>query len=101
MNLVDKTVKDIKSLKIQGASKVREKAVVALVNATLNSKKETKNEFRAEFLLNSKKLFNARPTEPALRTALRIFKKSISKKDLSVNVNPQEYAYFLINEAYK
>jgi eIF-2B alpha/beta/delta-like uncharacterized protein len=85
MNLIDKTVKDIKSLKIQGASKVREKSVKALVEVTLKSKAKTKGEFRKEFLINSKKLFNARPTEPALRTALRIFKKSIASKDLEVN----------------
>jgi eIF-2B alpha/beta/delta-like uncharacterized protein len=84
MDLINKTVADIKSLKIQGASKVREKAIVALVKTTLKSKAKTPAIFRKEFLRNSKKLFNARPTEPALRTALRIFKKSISKNNLTV-----------------
>jgi eIF-2B alpha/beta/delta-like uncharacterized protein len=84
MDLIDKTVRDVKSLKIQGASKVRECAVIALVKTMLDSKKENPKEFRKEFLKNSKKLFDARPTEPALRTALRIFKKSISNKNLSI-----------------
>ncbi len=84
MNRIDKTVKDIKSLKIQGASKIREKAVTALVKSVALSKASSPERFRKEFLSNTKKLFFARPTEPALRTALRIFKKSIAKKDLSV-----------------
>ena len=84
MNLIDKTVRDVKSLKIQGASKVREKSIKALVKATLASKAKMPGAFRKEFLINSKKLFDARPTEPALRTALRIFKKSISNKKLNV-----------------
>jgi len=36
-------------------------------------------------LKNSKLLFDARPTEPALRTGIRILKKSISDKKLSVS----------------
>jgi eIF-2B alpha/beta/delta-like uncharacterized protein len=84
MNYISKTVSDIKRLKIQGASKVREKAVRALVKTSASSKAKTPGKFRKEFLSNSKKLFDARPTEPALRTALRIFKKSISDKKLSV-----------------
>jgi ribose 1,5-bisphosphate isomerase len=85
MDLIDKTVRDVKSLKIQGASKVREKSVKALVKVTLDSTAKTEQVFRKEFLKNSKKLFNARPTEPALRTALRIFKRSISNKKLNIN----------------
>ncbi|MFA5763634.1 MAG: translation initiation factor eIF-2B [archaeon] len=84
MDLIDKTVRDVKSLKIQGASKVREKSVKALVKVTLASKAKTEAIFRKDFLKNSKKLFDARPTEPALRTALRIFKKSISNKKLNI-----------------
>jgi ribose 1,5-bisphosphate isomerase len=84
MVTINKTVKDIKALKIQGASKVREKAVAALVSASLKSEAITPTKFRKDFISNSKKLYDSRPTEPALRTALRIFKKSISKKNLSV-----------------
>jgi ribose 1,5-bisphosphate isomerase len=84
-NIVAKTVKDIKSLKIQGASKIREKAVDALVQATEKSKAKTTDNFRAEFLKNSKALFYARPTEPALRTAIITLKKSISHESLSVD----------------
>ncbi len=84
MGIVEETVRDIKSLKIQGASNVRKKGVNALVKASLSSKASDPKKFRNEFLKNIKKLFFARPTEPELRTALRIFKKSISDKNLSV-----------------
>lgn len=82
---VNQTVKDIKSLKIQGASKIRQKAVEALVQATKESNTKTTEQFREEFLKNSKALFYARPTEPALRTAILILKKSISHKDLTLD----------------
>ena len=84
MDIVTKTVKDIVSLKIQGATNVRKKAVIALVKATKSSKAKTPEDFRKEFLKNAQKLFTARPTEPELRTAIRILKKCISKEELSV-----------------
>ena len=84
-DIVTKTVKDIKSLKIQGASKIRELAVQALVQATKESNAKNPDQFRTEFLKNSKALFYARPTEPALRTAILILKKNISHKDMSVD----------------
>ena len=77
MSNINKTVKDIISLKIQGASNVRRAAVKALVEASKKSKAKTEEAFRKEFLNNAKKLFYARPTEPELRTAIRILKKSI------------------------
>jgi len=85
MDSVKTTAKKIKAIQIQGASKVREYAILALVNETLNSKQKTPAEFRKEFLKNSKLLFDARPTEPALRTGIRILKQSISEKKLSVS----------------
>jgi ribose 1,5-bisphosphate isomerase len=84
MATISKTVKNIKSLKIQGASKVREKALEALVDSVEKTKVKTAKQFRKEFLGNCKKLFNARPTEPELRTAIRILKKSISNKELTL-----------------
>ena len=84
MDSVKITAKKIKELKIQGASKVREKAIESLVNESLKSKTTTPSQFRKEFLKNSALLFNARPTEPALRTGIRIIKKSISEKKLNV-----------------
>ncbi|MCX6800721.1 MAG: S-methyl-5-thioribose-1-phosphate isomerase [Candidatus Diapherotrites archaeon] len=83
MGTIQKTVREIKSLKIQGASKIGEKAVEALAKAGSESSAKTAEEFRKEFLKNSKLLFYARPTEPALRAAIRILRKSISREGLS------------------
>ncbi|MFA6268511.1 MAG: S-methyl-5-thioribose-1-phosphate isomerase [archaeon] len=85
MDIVKKAVKDIVSLKIQGASNVRKKAVEALLQSAHTSKAKTENEFRTEFLKNAKALFDSRPTEPELRTAIRIIKRGISKKDMSIS----------------
>jgi len=85
MNIVNSTIRDIKSLKIQSATNVRKRAVLALVKSSTASKTKSENEFRKEFLKNANLLFCARPTEPELRTALRIIKKSISREGLSVN----------------
>jgi ribose 1,5-bisphosphate isomerase len=85
MGIVKKTVKEIKGLEVQGASNVRKKAVEALLKASHESKAKTEQAFRKEFLNNFSSLYKARPTEPELRTALRIIKKSISEKGLSVN----------------
>jgi len=84
MDSVKITAKKIKQLKIQGASKIREKAIAALVNESLKSKATSPAHFRKAFLKDATLLFNARPTEPALRTGIRIIKKSISEKKLSV-----------------
>jgi len=45
MDSVKITAKKIKEIKIQGASKVREYAILALVNETLNSKHEDSKNF--------------------------------------------------------
>ena len=84
MDIVAKTVSDIKSLKIQGASNVRKYAVEAVRKSVKESKAVTEEDFRKEFLKNANALFNSRPTEPELRTAITILKKSISQKGLSV-----------------
>ncbi|VVB76037.1 Ribose 1,5-bisphosphate isomerase [uncultured archaeon] len=84
MGVVDKTAKQIKALKIQGASNIRKMAVEALLYASRESKAKTEEEFRKEFLKNAKILFYARPTEPELRTAIRVLKRSISRQGQSV-----------------
>ncbi len=90
MDIVKNTVRDIKSLKIQGATNVRKKSVEALVRASEESKTKNDREFRKEFLENARALFYARPTEPELRTALRIIKKSISREGMSISQMKQK-----------
>ncbi len=84
MDIVKKTVAEIKAIKIQGASRVRESTVKALLISTQKSKAKTAEHFRKDFLKNCELLFHSRPTEPEMRTAIRVLKKSISKKDLSL-----------------
>ncbi|NMA44247.1 MAG: S-methyl-5-thioribose-1-phosphate isomerase [Candidatus Diapherotrites archaeon] len=85
MSIVKKTVRDIKSLKIQGATNVRKKAISAIAKSVKSSKEKNPANFRKEFFQNCSLLFNSRPTEPELRTAIRIVKQSIADKNLSVS----------------
>ncbi|MCC5994177.1 MAG: hypothetical protein LM587_01090 [Candidatus Aenigmarchaeota archaeon] len=62
MDIVDKTVKEIKELKIQGAENIARAAIVAWSKA-----KDKKKAFE--------KLAKARPTEPMLRNALKYLEK--------------------------
>src|SRR3989338_5623338 len=72
-NGFQRIVKDIKGLKIQGASQVRKWAVKALEWSVRQSKAKTVAALRKELQRNVATLLKARPTEPELRTSLRIF----------------------------
>jgi len=69
MDAVDKAVKDIKSIKIQGAYHI----AVAAINAWTKAK----NKKEA-----ARKLTAARPTEPMLRNSLRYLEKMDNAKGL-------------------
>ncbi|MCX6804218.1 MAG: S-methyl-5-thioribose-1-phosphate isomerase [Candidatus Diapherotrites archaeon] len=84
MDIVAKTVEDIKALRIQGASNIRKGAVSAIVTSCLRNNTSSERIFRRKFIKDTRALFNSRPTEPELRTALRILKKSISQKTHTV-----------------
>jgi len=73
-----KTVSDIKTLKIQGSSKVRKAAVSALKQSVSKSRAKTLVGFRRELEGNCLKILKARPTEPETRTAVRIILKAAS-----------------------
>jgi ribose 1,5-bisphosphate isomerase len=80
-----KVLRNIKSLKAQGASEVRKKAVEALLSEIHNFNSSSILHFKADLLLAVKELINARPTEPDLRTALRIvLHKAHSRKHETV-----------------
>ena len=68
--ILDKTLQDIKSLKIQGAENVAKEAVKSLFSVLeLNKQKQPSSIINA--LKNSKdKLVKTRPTEPCMRNAL-------------------------------
>lgn len=69
MNQIDRTIKDIKSLKIQGAQNVADKALEAL-SMLSNGSYDSVDTFLKEVHSTAKKLSLSRPTEPALREAM-------------------------------
>ncbi len=74
----NKTIKDIKTLKIQGSSKVRKEAVAALRKSVSKSRAKTLPAFRREVQRHCLALLKTRPTEPETRTAIRIILKAAS-----------------------
>ena len=75
---VKKTVKEIKTLKIQGSSKVRNAILLALKKSMHESSAKTLIAFKREMENNALALLKARPTEPESRTAIRIILKAAS-----------------------
>jgi len=67
---LQQVIRDIKSLKIQGAEAVAEAAVKALKEIIHSSKAKDSKDFAKEMNEAKKKLFSARPTEPYLRNSL-------------------------------
>jgi ribose 1,5-bisphosphate isomerase len=67
---VDQTVKEIKSLKVQGARNVAKAGVRAIMHAVEDSRAKTVNGVKADVVKAVLKLSGARPTEPMLRNYL-------------------------------
>lgn len=68
---IEKTVRDIKSLKIQGARNVAKAALKALIVLTRESRAKTPASFYAEFKRTAGRLAKSRPTEPMMRNLLK------------------------------
>ncbi|MEM0360442.1 MAG: S-methyl-5-thioribose-1-phosphate isomerase [Candidatus Diapherotrites archaeon] len=86
-----KTVKEIKSLKIQGASQVRRATILAIKSIAEKSKAKNVEEFRRELKKAMQLLANARPTEPETRNALTVLLKT-SMKNLPLSELKREIA---------
>ncbi|MBN2122337.1 S-methyl-5-thioribose-1-phosphate isomerase [Candidatus Micrarchaeota archaeon] len=67
---VDQVVRDIKSLKIQGARNVAKAGVRAIMYSVEDSRAKSVNGVKADVIKASLKLSSARPTEPMLRNYL-------------------------------
>ncbi|MFP3949632.1 MAG: translation initiation factor eIF-2B [Candidatus Micrarchaeia archaeon] len=67
---VKQTVKDIKSLKVQGARNVAKAGVRAMMYAVEDSKAKTVNGIKADVVKAALEISGARPTEPMLRNYL-------------------------------
>ena len=76
---VKSIVRDIRALKIQGASQVRKAVVRAVKISVQKSTAITVNQFRKELKEDMLALATARPTEPETRTAIRIILKEAMK----------------------
>lgn len=84
-NYLRKAFSDIKSLKIQGASKIRNKIVSTIKKTAVGSKAKTVGEFRQEIKGAMSLLLSARPTEPDSRTAVRILLKALNEETKDVS----------------
>ncbi len=89
-NSLKKVVKDIKSLKIQGASQVRKAIVKCLKDLAVKSKARNSRQFIKEIQWASQILLNARPTEPASKTAVRVL-LSVLNKNKSLEENKSSF----------
>jgi ribose 1,5-bisphosphate isomerase len=78
-------LKDIKSLKIQGANNVAIFSLKAINEILISSKSKNVSQLKTELLKGKNLLINSRPTEPFMRNALNyVFNNSDSKiKDLT------------------
>src|SRR3989338_3068508 len=65
-------IRDIRAVRIQGASQVRHAAVNALLSTSRQSKAKTMTAFREEIEKTAFELVKSRPTEPGLRTVVRV-----------------------------
>jgi ribose 1,5-bisphosphate isomerase len=64
-------VRDIKSLKIQGARNVAKASLEALIICASKSKARTQHEFLKEYSRTADELSQSRPTEPMMRNLLK------------------------------
>ncbi|MBW2999067.1 hypothetical protein KY339_00200 [Candidatus Woesearchaeota archaeon] len=83
----DKIVRDIKTLKIQGAENIARQAVLAIKDVLGKNKKHTAAELEKKLKACRKILEDARPTEPCMRNALKyIFSGSMTKDELDKRI---------------
>lgn len=76
---VERVIKDIKSIKIQGARNIAKAAINALGVQARASKKNSSQLFYEELLLVGQKLALARPTEPMTRNYIDEFLRELKK----------------------
>jgi ribose 1,5-bisphosphate isomerase len=75
-----KIIRDIKSLKIQGARNVAKASMNALIIETQNSKHKTPKELQRNLFKTSDLLARSRPTEPMMRNLLEEAKYNLTEQ---------------------
>jgi len=83
LKVVEETARDIKALRIQGASAIRKQAIEALRISVELSRAKNVEQLRKELKQSILMLATARPTEPETRAALRTILEA-SKKELPI-----------------
>lgn len=83
MDYFSRIVKDIKSLKIQGATAVASSALDAVSYVAKNSKAKNPNSLIKEIEKAKEVLYNTRPTEPLMRNSLRYILYSMKESGIS------------------
>lgn len=83
MDMLKKTVKDIKSVKVQGATNVTKAAVSAFEHVSKTSKAKAKAKFVSELETAKNILYATRATEPQMRNSIRFIFQNV--KDSNVN----------------
>ncbi|MCK4531346.1 MAG: S-methyl-5-thioribose-1-phosphate isomerase [Candidatus Aenigmarchaeota archaeon] len=76
----EKTLMDIKSVKIQGAESVAKASIEALISYFSKKKFKKESVFLSKFSSLSKRLMETRPTEPLLRNSIRFVEKEIGSE---------------------
>lgn len=79
----EKVVGRIKKLQIQGAENTAKEASKSLKYVIHNSKANKKDELISELSCSIKKLISTRPTEPAMRNALKYIFKNIKSENVT------------------
>lgn len=84
--MFNKIIEDIKSLKIQGAENVAKAAVKALRDVSLKNQDKNEKELLLLLMIAKEKLFNTRPTEPALRNSLNFILNDVNEDNIKLKV---------------
>jgi len=77
-----RVIKNIRSLKVQGAENIARESVDSLRIILKNSKARTAKELYRELEAARKSLVGARPTEPCMRNALNYVMNNVDRKDV-------------------
>lgn len=77
---VERTARDIKAIKIQGARNIAKAAVAALAVQAKTSKATKADEFYSEILEVAELMESTRPTEPMMRNSIKEMTSFLSQK---------------------
>jgi ribose 1,5-bisphosphate isomerase len=101
MDYFQKTLRDIKSIKIQGATNVALSAVKAFEWKAKRLRCKDREKFLSKLKRYQRMLISTRPTEPLMRNVLRYIMSNLERKDIAVSeivpLIKSSYNEFLFN----